>query len=170
MRGAAGGGGGAGATTGAGGGGRRRGGLRRQLLEAAGERAQIRERRLLRFSRDVLIRERGQHLCEPVGGGREFLSIERRLRLRVLLLDDRRQHAAANGRERRSNAGRDVAGARLKRRLGGDDRFDGLLRVSRPAERQETERAVLLDGARLARRVIRRSQPVQHCQRIVVGG
>ncbi len=54
--------------------------------------------------------------------------------------------------------------------LGGDHRFDRLLRVGGAAERQQAERAVLLDRARLARGVIRRPQPVQHRQRVVVGG
>ena len=56
------------------------------------------------------------------------------------------------------------------RGLRGHDRFDCLLGVRGASERQQTERAVLLDDARLAHRMIRRPQPVQHRQRIIVRG
>jgi hypothetical protein len=55
-------------------------------------------------------------------------------------------------------------------RLRRDDRLNRLLRVGGAAERQQTEGAVLLDGARLVRRVIGRTRTVQHRQRVVVRG
>ena len=83
-----------------------------QLLEARRPTPQIHERRLLGLRRDVRVGKRRQHLTESFGGGGELLPVERGLRLRVLLLDDRRQHAPPNRRERGPDARRGVAVAR----------------------------------------------------------
>ncbi len=137
--------------------------------EAGGKPEKVAERRLLRFVRDVRIGECGEHPFEQVGRDRPFLAIERGLGHRVLLLNDVRQHPATDGGERGSHARRRIAVAGKIRRLRGDHRLDRLFGVGGAAQREEAERAVLFDGARLAGRMVRRAQLVQDRERVVVG-
>jgi hypothetical protein len=96
-----------------------------------------------------------------------ILAIEGGLRLGVSLLHDRRKHPAADVGECRADSWRDLGFVGLVRRSGFDDRRDRLLGLGATPEREQAERAVLIDGPRVGRRAVY-LESIQHGQRVLI--
>ncbi len=151
--------------------GRRRHRLGTEIAEPEREHSQVRERRLAGGRREIGVGKQIQQLAEAFRGDAVVLSIERRLGLHVFLLRQIGQQAPAHVAEGRAHARRDVVVGRVVRGVGRHDGFDGLRRLARLAERQQAERAVLIDGAVVIHlRDAARAQAIEGSQGVLVGG
>ena len=101
-------------------------------------------------------------------GGGIFLPVKCRFRARVLLLNDRGQHALPHPGKSRTQPRRHGGVGGTIQEVDGQHRFDRALGLGHASKREQAERPVLVDGHAIRRLAARRIEPAEHGQRVFV--